>query len=160
MIEQKISVTDTEQQSSSPRIFARKGLYAEAEEIVRLYVENLWPIAHIQPDIETVCKEIYGSLSRGQTLVVECDGKIVGCASYQINHVWYSSQEMLFDTGFFIIPSFRKTRATSVLFRALKKEAFDRSTILIMAAGTKDSSVAQIMAKRYRMISAVFAVTR
>lgn len=130
----------------------------EREQIVKLYIDNLWPIAHLEPDLLTVIKSIYLAIHQERQIVVERDGEIAGCTSFVEGTYWYSPQKCLFDTGFFIVPKYRKTRAAKVLLDALNAEAKRRGAVLIMGAGTKDKSVAPIMAKRYPQIGAAFLV--
>lgn len=136
----------------------RHGEWSEREQIVDLYIKNLWHIAHLEPDLETVFKSIYHAIDARRLFVCERDGQIIGCTSYAMGTFWYTPKEMLFDTGFFIVPEFRKTRAASLLLNALKAEAKRLGTVLIMGAGTKDKTVAPIMAKRYQQIAAAFVV--
>ncbi len=130
----------------------------EREEIVRLYVDNLWDIAKVKPDLMTVIKAIYHEIKDNRVIVVETDGKIVGCASWIISHYWFSPEEILFDTGFFIAKEYRKTRAAHVLLNAFKAEAVKQNKRLIMGAGTTDQSVLSTMEKRYPKMGTGFLV--
>lgn len=145
----------------APLYSARLAVYdkAEREEIVRLYIDNLWAIAHLSPDLLTVINSIYQAIQQGRVIVVERDGKIIGCTSFVQGTYWYSPKACIFDTGFFIVAEYRKTRASSILFNALKAEAVKRDAHLVMGAGTKDKTVAPIMAKRYPQIGSAFLVT-
>lgn len=143
----------------------RKPLYTvhiaradEVDEIIRLFIENLWHIAPIPPDAPKVAREICQSIAAGRMLVLEREGEIVGAASYVITSFWYSTEEFLFDTGAFVIPKYRKTRAGFVLWEAMKKEARDQGKRFLIGAGTTDATVAPIWAKRYPQITIGFLV--
>lgn len=131
----------------------------EKERIAELYIDNLWRIAHLEPEMLTVIKSIYQAIFQQRLIVVERDGEIIGCTSFVEGTYWYTPKKMLFDTGFFIVEKYRKTRAAAVLFNALKQEAVARDATLIMGAGTKDETVAPVMKKRYLQIGSAFMVT-
>lgn len=137
----------------------RYAAWDDHQKVADLYVENLWHIAHIAPDILTVLKSIYQAIHQTRVIVIERDVEMIGCASFVEGTYWFTPEKMLFDTGFFIAAKYRKTRAAAVLFNALKAEANKRGGTLIMGAGTKDPTVAPIMAKRYPQIGAAFMVT-
>lgn len=137
----------------------RHAKWEEREEIVDLYIKNLWPIAHFQPDTEEVFKTIYRAIDDNRCLVVERNGDIVGSTSYIVSSYWYSKQPVICDTGFFVLPEQRKSRATAKLLDGLKREAKRHKALLIIGAGTRDRSVAAILAKRYPLINSAFVVT-
>lgn len=136
----------------------RYAVWDERAEIADLYIKNLWGIAHLEPDLETVFKSIYQAVFQTRVIVVLCGEKIVGCTSFVAGTYWYTPKKMLFDTGLFVVPEFRKTRASLMLLNALKHEARGQDATLIMGAGTKDATVAPILAKRYQQIGAAFVV--
>lgn len=148
--------------------FSRPGLQmttryateADAKDVLRLFVENLWPIAHFQPDMRTVGEAIFVAITQNRMIVVERNGEIAGCAAFDVLRYWYSAKHMVFDQGLFVVPTYRKTRAAALLLNALKDEALRRNTVLVMQAGTKDKSVAPILAKRYPAIGVAFVVDK
>lgn len=142
----------------SAKYTTRFAKWGEREKIAHLYIENLWQIAHFPPDVETVFKSIFHAVFEGRVIVCECGDKIVGCTSFVEGTYWYTPAKMLFDTGLFVCADYRKTRAGFTLLNALRDEAKARAAHLVMGAGTKDKSVAPMMAKRYAQIGAAFVV--
>ncbi len=130
----------------------------DAKEVLRLFIENLCPIAHFTPDLQTVGEAIFHAITQERIIVVEKDSRIIGCAGFDVLKYWYSAKPMVFDQGLFVIPEYRKTRAAALLLNALKDEAKKRNTELVMQAGTKDESVAAILDKRYLKIGVAFLV--
>lgn len=139
-------------------MFARVAMPDDVATVARLFIENLWPIAHFHPDLKTVSVEIWQAVHENRVFVVERDGAVIGCAAYAMLKPWYLAELQMWDQGVFVIPEYRKTRAAWMLLEALKSEARRLHKTLIISANTKNTEVAPILAKRYRKIADVFVV--
>lgn len=134
------------------------GEKSEREHVVDLFCANLWPIAWIPPDMETVILSIFAAIAEQRVIVLERENRIVGCAKFDIGKFWYTPRTMVFESGCFVVPEYRKTYAPFRLFQALQDEARKRDALLIMGAGTKDATVAPNLLKRYPHIASAFLV--
>lgn len=153
------TVHPAEINQSKPRLWAtRLATYDERDAIVRLYIENLWPIAHLPPDTYTVCQSVFQAIAQNRVFVVTRAGEIVGCASFVEGTYWYTPQKCLFDTGLFVVKHARKTRALHLLKEAMKGAARERGALLIIGAGTTDETAAALMKKRDKQIGAAYLV--
>lgn len=136
----------------------RLATYDEREEIARLYVDNLWPIASLPPDMLTVVRSLYVAIKEGRVLVVTHAGKIVGSTTFMDGEYWFTPQPLLCEAGFFIIPAYRKTSAGARLLEALKAEARQRSAMLVLSISTKSDDATKVIAKRHEHTLSIFLV--
>lgn len=139
-------------------IFVRKADESEADKVLDLYIECLWPIAHFQPHLPTVGVEIYNAVREGRVFVVQRDDELIGCAGYQMLRPWYLEKPQLWDQGIMVKPRWRKSRAAFLLLSALEIEAVTLGATFILSANTQNEETAKICDKRYRKIADVYVV--
>jgi hypothetical protein len=153
------TVLDDTTASRAPLYRARLAMPGDANEVIRHYVENLWGISHLQPDAATVASGIMLMIQQRRLFVVERAGQIVGCASYVLcAGYWFTPLEFMYDTGFFIVPRWRKSRAGYVLWELFKAEGRRLGKQIVLGAGTTDPTMLSILSKRYKQIGVAFLV--
>ena len=144
--------------SAPTRTSVRRAAIDDVRDVLRLFVENLWPIAHFEPSMQAVGMGIWNAVNEGRVFVAERDGEIIGCAAYADMQFWYMDKPQMWDQGIFVVEKYRKSRAAFMLDKALKDEAEARGMTLLYAANTQNPDAGRIMNKRYRKISEVFVV--
>lgn len=132
----------------------------EAAVILKLFIENLCPIAHFPPHIPSMADEIFRLIQVRQLFVATRDGEIVGCAAFVVSRPWYLDVEQMWDQGVFVTLKHRKGPAAYRLRQALINESERRGLTLIFCANTKNQEAAPVMAKRHKKIGEIFVLRR
>lgn len=133
---------------------------ADREEVARLMIEELAPSLPFVAKPEAIVKNTFHAIKDEHVIVVEDNGKIVGCAKFHVCPMWYGEQPMVFDMGMVVSPEYRMSHAGALLLGALCDEATLRDTILVLSPSAKNDRLSSAfkLPKRFRPVMNSYAV--
>ncbi|WP_022703109.1 GNAT family N-acetyltransferase [Pseudorhodobacter ferrugineus] len=71
------------------------------------------------PDRTALFRQLAHQTDNAAAMIVECDGKIVGIAHYQIHHARFAFENAYYVQDIYVIPAFQAQRAGATLMRAI-----------------------------------------
>ena len=109
----------------------RRATVDDAGEIHRLLVDRMYPemLADGVPlppvDRRKVMDEVLRAIDHGATFLAERDGAIIGALQTVPIQPWWSTQVVMQERGYYVVPEARKSRAALGLLKAARAMAHD-----------------------------------